>query len=196
MRGVQPGEHAKALAPLAVGDCVQVQNQTGPHKLKWDVSGTIVEYLGHDAYLVKLDGSGRVSKRNRRILKRIIPFTSVIKDTERVAQGSQPQRINVDDQSNTIDSGPKLSSGMLRVGPDVPVGTGLSGGSMHSGARLPAVPPSGGQASDYSTSTGVHNCQQGPVAAVRRTASTCVEPVRQPASKPGAVRRTASTGVQ
>ena len=34
--------------------------------------------LGHDAYTVKLDGSGRISKRKRRFLRPIVPYASVI----------------------------------------------------------------------------------------------------------------------
>ena len=57
--------------------------QPGPHKNKWDVSGTIVEVLDHNAYLVRVDGSGRVSKRNRQFLKLIVAYSTVIgnKDT-------------------------------------------------------------------------------------------------------------------
>ena len=44
---------------------VLVQNQVGPKKGKWSHSGSIVEHLGHNTYLVRLDGSGRVSKRRR-----------------------------------------------------------------------------------------------------------------------------------
>ena len=64
----------KELKPLAVGDSVQIQNQKGQHAKKWDFSGVIVEKLDYDAYLVKLDGTGRVSKRNRQFLRLIIPF--------------------------------------------------------------------------------------------------------------------------
>ncbi len=57
---------------------VQVQNRAGPHKNKWDVSGTVVEVLGYDSYNVRLDGSGRVTKRNRRYLRPILPYTRVL----------------------------------------------------------------------------------------------------------------------
>ena len=35
----------KQLVPLALGTVVSVQNQTGPHKLVWNKSGTVVEVL-------------------------------------------------------------------------------------------------------------------------------------------------------
>ena len=61
-------EHTKALDELSPGDVVQIQNQTGQHANKWDMSGVVVESLGFDSYTVRVDGSGRVSKRNRRFL--------------------------------------------------------------------------------------------------------------------------------
>ena len=39
---------------------------------EWDRSGTIVDVKEHDQYLIKLDGSGRLSLRNRRFL---CPYT-------------------------------------------------------------------------------------------------------------------------
>jgi hypothetical protein len=64
----------RSLAPLTVGQLVMVQNQTGQHKLKWDKSGVVCEVLLHDQYMIRMDGSGRVSLRNRRFLKCIVPF--------------------------------------------------------------------------------------------------------------------------
>ena len=78
MRKKELSEHTRALEPLAVGAIVQVQNQTGQSKNKWDYSGTVVEVLGHDTYHVKMDGSGRVTKRNRRFLRQILPYTRVL----------------------------------------------------------------------------------------------------------------------
>lgn len=77
-RGQQLKEHTRPLHPLVVGTTVQIQNQSGPHANKWDVSGTIVEVLAHNAYLVQVDGLGRVSKRYRRFLKPIVAYSSVI----------------------------------------------------------------------------------------------------------------------
>ena len=70
--------HARALTPLSVGDCVLLQNQHGPHPTKWDRSGTIVELGRNDQYLVKVVGSGRVTLRNRRFLRRYTPLSTTI----------------------------------------------------------------------------------------------------------------------
>ena len=61
---------AKHLTPLSPGDRVFVQNQHGSHPTKWDRSGVIMESQGNDQYLVKIDGSGRLTIRNRRFLRR------------------------------------------------------------------------------------------------------------------------------
>ena len=45
-------QKTRVLEPLAVGAVVQIQNQSGPHANKWDLSGVVCETLGHDSYLV------------------------------------------------------------------------------------------------------------------------------------------------
>ena len=67
--------HTHTLPPLKPQSRVLVQNQCGPHPTKWDRSGCLVEALPHDQYLVRLDGSGRVTRRNRQHLKHITAFT-------------------------------------------------------------------------------------------------------------------------
>ena len=64
------GEKTRALPDLFVGDRVFIQNQTGPHPKKWDRSGVVMELRGNDQYLIKVDGTGRLSIRNRRFLKK------------------------------------------------------------------------------------------------------------------------------
>ena len=66
-------EHTKRLPPLSVGDHVRIQNQTGSHPLKWDKTGTIIEVRQFDQYVVKVDGSGRVTLRNRKFLRKYQP---------------------------------------------------------------------------------------------------------------------------
>ena len=61
----------RELEPLEIGQVVLVQNQTGPRAKRWDQLGTVVEKVNQSSYLIKMDGSGRVSKRNRQYLKRI-----------------------------------------------------------------------------------------------------------------------------
>ena len=66
-------KHARPLLPLVLGDKCFVQNQTGQHANKWYHTGTVTEVLPHEKYGVMIDGSGRVTYRNRRFLKRYTP---------------------------------------------------------------------------------------------------------------------------
>ena len=66
-------EHTKILPPLKVGDKVRIQNQTGPHPTKWDKTGAVIEVRQFDQYLVKIDGSGRATLRNRKFLRKYVP---------------------------------------------------------------------------------------------------------------------------
>ena len=63
-------QHTRSLQPLKIGDKVRVQYQTGNHPLKWDKTGSVVEVRQFHQYLIRLDGSGRQSLRNRKFLRR------------------------------------------------------------------------------------------------------------------------------
>ena len=67
-------EHMRAIPPLKVGDTVMVQNQSGNHPLRWDKRGTIVKSEGLDQYKVMIDGSRRLTRRNRRYQRLFTPF--------------------------------------------------------------------------------------------------------------------------
>lgn len=69
---------ARSLAPLSCGDRVFVQNQKGMHPNKWDRSGVVMESQGNDQYLVKIDGTGRLTVRNRRFLRLYTPASPTI----------------------------------------------------------------------------------------------------------------------
>jgi len=64
--------HSRELEPLREGDSVLIQNQTpsSSRSKKWDRQGTIIATGDNDQYLVKVDGSGRLTLRNRRFLRR------------------------------------------------------------------------------------------------------------------------------
>ena len=63
----------RELSELEPGDIVQIQNQKGKNPLRWDKSGTVIERGGFGQYSVRMDGSGRVTLRNRKYLRKIIP---------------------------------------------------------------------------------------------------------------------------
>ena len=64
-------EHSKSLPNLEAGDRVAIQNQSGNRPTKWDRSGTVLEVRDFDKYIVKVDGSGRLTLRNRRYLRKL-----------------------------------------------------------------------------------------------------------------------------
>ena len=49
-------EHTRHLSPLVVGDHIQIQNQTGPHLIKWDKTGKVLEVCQFDQYAICVDG--------------------------------------------------------------------------------------------------------------------------------------------
>ena len=104
-------EHTRQLPALAVGDYVRIQNQTGQHPNKWDRTGTVVEVKQHDQYQVKVDGSGRVTLRNRRFLRKFTPITPP----------EPPRSIDIDVGTRFASIPPPLRSipSMLPSPPDV-----------------------------------------------------------------------------
>ena len=62
---------AHELPPLNIGDSVRLQNQVGNHPRRWDRTGVIIELgPGPRQYLVRADGSGRVTLRNQKFLRK------------------------------------------------------------------------------------------------------------------------------
>ena len=66
-------EHTRHLPALIIGDCVMIQNQTGHYPNKWDNTGIVIEVRQFDQYVVRVDGSGRVTLRNRKFLRKYVP---------------------------------------------------------------------------------------------------------------------------
>ena len=61
----------KNLEPLLLGDTVSVQNQYGNKKKRWSNTGVVVDVHPHRKYSIMIDGSRRVTQRNRKFLRRI-----------------------------------------------------------------------------------------------------------------------------
>ena len=70
-------EHTKTLPPLPVGAKVFIQNQVGNHPRRWERTGKVVEAKDHDQYIVRVDGTGRVTLRNRKFLRSFTPITRI-----------------------------------------------------------------------------------------------------------------------
>ena len=67
-------EYTRLLQPLKVGDRVYIQNLVGNHPRKWERTGVVVETRQFHQYVVCIDGSGRVTLRNRQHLRKFTPF--------------------------------------------------------------------------------------------------------------------------
>ena len=56
---------------MLLGDTVSVQNQYGNKKKRWSNTGVVVDVHTHRKYSIMIDGSRRVTQRNRKFLRRI-----------------------------------------------------------------------------------------------------------------------------
>ena len=74
--GEKLSRHTKRLSDLPIGTAVAIQNQTGRHPTKWDKTGIIVEARPHEQLVIKVDGSRRLTLRNRRFVKELSPAAS------------------------------------------------------------------------------------------------------------------------
>ena len=70
--GERLAKHTRQLEELPVGTPVIIQNQTGRYPTKWDKTGVIVEIKPHSQLVIKVDGSRRLTLRNRRFVKKLI----------------------------------------------------------------------------------------------------------------------------
>ena len=89
--------HTKKLTPLKVGDTVRIQNQVGSKPRHWDKTGMVVEVRQYDQYLVRVDGSGRISMRNRKFLRkyeRMFPRQPKVKLSERLRNITASRPLN------------------------------------------------------------------------------------------------------
>ena len=83
-------EHSKSLPPLQSGDRVSIQNQTGHKPNKWDRTGMVIEVRDFDKYIVKVDGSGRLTLRSRRFLKKLFIDKGLYRTTTLYTPRSTP----------------------------------------------------------------------------------------------------------
>ena len=65
-------EHTKKLPPVVVGDHVIIQNQISQNALKWYKTGKVFEVKQYDQYAIRVDGSRRITLRNRKFLRKLI----------------------------------------------------------------------------------------------------------------------------
>ena len=122
MRGKEKWtEHTRDLPALSPGTRVLIQNQYGAGKAakRWDKSGLVLEDLGYNKYRVKVDGSGRVTDRNRQFLKQFTPVTPGM-------PGPTPNSVNPipqpsDQQPFNPHPEPELPKPVVNTGPNTPI---------------------------------------------------------------------------
>ena len=87
-----------------MGHEVSIQNLVGNHPTKWNRTGLVTEVLGNDQYNVRVDGSGRITLRNRKHLKPIgyrkpaEPFPQLLSPkqlTPKMTTGEGDRRVTV-----------------------------------------------------------------------------------------------------
>ena len=91
------------LPPLQIGDRCRIQNQYGNHPGKWDRTGQVVQAKGHDQYVVRVDGSGRVTIRNRKFLRKISVYQGMTRE-KFIQRGQYP-----------VVTSPQLNSGPVET---------------------------------------------------------------------------------
>jgi hypothetical protein len=64
----------KDLNDLEVGTAVAIQNQTGNNPTKWDKTGIVIENKPNSKVMIRVDGSRRVTMRNRKFVRQLEPM--------------------------------------------------------------------------------------------------------------------------
>ena len=139
-------EHTRRLPPLIVGDHVRIQNQTGTHPTKWDKTGLVIEVRQFDQYVIRVDGSGRTTLRNRKFLRkyqpvqRKQPLRTITKDLQVLAKPPCPTDARITPPSPVPSTRPNIHPQPIHT-------------------QQPVTPPR--QPDSHPTSN--HNCDQPPL---------------------------------
>jgi hypothetical protein len=64
----------KAFDDLEVRTAVAIQNQRGNNPTKWDKTGIVIENNPNRKVMIRVDGSRRVTMRNRRFVIPMVPM--------------------------------------------------------------------------------------------------------------------------
>ena len=115
-------QHTRNLPPLTIGDSVTIQSHVNR---RWDTTGKIVECLPDRQYTIRMDGSGRVTLRNRRFLRKNnlpaqhypIPsaYMPTSHDTESDIQSDPLPTTSNKDINTNITTGIKLPRALARL---------------------------------------------------------------------------------
>ena len=123
-RALRPvSQDKRELEPLEIGDNVQLQNQSGNHPNKWFNTGVVSEVLPHRQYHVVVDGSRRITLRNRRFLKKISPVSRRV-DPELDFNNVTPSNIHHTPVDTNTPATPTVPTVDSTSNPDIPVELG------------------------------------------------------------------------
>ena len=153
---------SKELPALREGDPVFIQNQdkSSGRPLKWDRQGTVIACKQHDQYLVKVQGSGKLTLRNRRFLRKFQIRSPVVQNlgpdavkdgfptvqNPVVKDSAQPQRkisvqqsssIPLDTQTQLLDTQPNFPKPSAEIEHDKLEQQGFGGDGLQSSEQSP-----------------------------------------------------------
>ena len=183
--------HSKQLPPLKPGMSCFIQNQHGPLKNKWHNTGIIMEALPFDQYTVKMDGSGRLTTRNRKFLRAYTPASvttlpplMVTDETPRLATPAQ-EAIRDDRATDiSIDECPQFEEVGKLQDPATSPTTGLGTRRMPcASSRNPAASPSTGLGTRQMPCAPSRNPAASPTTGLGTRRMPCA-PLRNPAASP------------
>ena len=80
VHGEKLARNTKHLKDLPIGSLVAIQNQSGCYPTKWDKTGVVVEVKPHEQIVVKVNGSRRLTLRNRRFVCELDPGKTSLED--------------------------------------------------------------------------------------------------------------------
>ena len=101
-------QNSKELPPLREGDTVFIQNQSKAFGKpnKWDREGTIIQTGVNDQYLVRVHGTGRITLRSRKFLRKFALRSPKV--ATEPSFHAAPQ-ISMDRPRNTAEAGTRIN---------------------------------------------------------------------------------------
>ena len=104
-----------------------IQNQSGRFPTRWDKSGCVVEVKGHDQYVVKVTGTGRLTLRNRRFLRRYEPhsFHAQVPSTAHQLPSTVHQPPSIVHQPQTVPTQERTSAPQVHTADASPAASPL-----------------------------------------------------------------------
>ena len=183
-------EHSRQLVTLQHGDRVMIQNQNGRFPKKWDKSGVVVEVRSNDQYTVKVDGSGRLTLRNRQFLRKYDSH-KLVPELGRIYTRSgptiDPPASSYSEEVHAPSEQQPLNPQRVVLDPSDSEDNGMATSDLPNYSKVVQQPLSTGTESSPAKSTNVVPPALGPGKSLR-TAAVCPSPVHPAAASHAAAR--------